>query len=192
GSNGNIDGSLNPRFTDADNGDFSLQTNSPAINTGRNEAYPGDLTTARDLAGNPRLLGMFVDMGAYESGVAAITALADIPAIPVPFGTMRSEISVPDPLTVEATLNDGSTAQVVLDNDLTHWTLVFPSSGAYDGNVAGRYRFEIEVGSDPSGAFGNPLGLRATVDVIVQKGVPVVVWEKPAALTYGDPLTIEQ
>ncbi|WP_353128301.1 choice-of-anchor Q domain-containing protein [Parapedobacter pyrenivorans] len=192
GSNGNIDGSLDPRFTDADNGDFSLRTNSPTINQGRNEDYPGDLTTARDLGGNPRLLGVVIDMGAYESGVAAITALADIPAIPVPLGTTRSEISVPDPFTVEATLNDGSTAQVVLDHDLTHWALTFPSSGIYDGNVAGRYRFEIEVGSDPSGAFGNPLGLRATVEVIVQKGVPVVVWEKPTALTYGDPLTIEQ
>ena len=57
---GNI--KADPKFADAANGDFRLQTNSPCINTGTNEY----VASAFDLDGNPRILGGRVDMGAYE------------------------------------------------------------------------------------------------------------------------------
>ncbi len=61
---GNIDAS--PMFTDAAAGNYSLHANSPAVNSG-NSALFTDPATATDLAGNPRLFGSSIDMGAYES-----------------------------------------------------------------------------------------------------------------------------
>ncbi len=63
-----------PAFTNAPNattapftnGDYSLQGTSAAINVGSNSAYPNNLNTSLDLAGNPRLFGTIIDMGAYE------------------------------------------------------------------------------------------------------------------------------
>jgi hypothetical protein len=58
----NID--ANPMFVDFDGGDLQLTVGSPAVNTGNTLALPIDLLT--DLAGNPRVIGSAVDMGAYE------------------------------------------------------------------------------------------------------------------------------
>lgn len=46
-----------------------LQHNSPGVNSGSNDAYGdsgGNIETDLDLAGNPRLYGTTIDMGAYE------------------------------------------------------------------------------------------------------------------------------
>ncbi len=190
GSDGNLDGTLDPLFNSADNGDFSLKATSPVIDKGSNDRYPGDLATDLDLAGNPRLSGVAIDMGAYESGVVAITAFADIPAITVPFGTVLSEISVPDLFTVETTLSDEGVIAIELERDPTEWTLT--SGAAYNGEVAGTYAFDITVPGNPSAGYGNPLGLRATMEVIVEKGMPVISWADPASITYGTMLGDDQ
>jgi predicted outer membrane repeat protein len=54
---------------DDDYGDLRLQATSPCINAGSNAAVPAGVTT--DLAGNRRIIGPSVDMGAYEYGVTA-------------------------------------------------------------------------------------------------------------------------
>jgi hypothetical protein len=51
-----------PLFVNAAAGNFQLQPNSPCINAGNN-AY---VSTPTDLAGNPRIVGGTVDIGAYE------------------------------------------------------------------------------------------------------------------------------
>jgi hypothetical protein len=51
-----------PAFVDLAGGDFHLQSNSPCINSGDN-FY---VSTTDDLDGNPRIVGITVDMGAYE------------------------------------------------------------------------------------------------------------------------------
>jgi hypothetical protein len=51
-----------PFFVNPEAGDFRMQSNSPCINAGRN-AYVATMT---DLAGNPRISGGTVDVGAYE------------------------------------------------------------------------------------------------------------------------------
>lgn len=56
-----------PLFTDAANGNFTLKTSSPCKNTGNSAAN----ATATDLAGNPRISGFAIDMGAYELQSAA-------------------------------------------------------------------------------------------------------------------------
>ncbi|MES2518978.1 MAG: choice-of-anchor D domain-containing protein, partial [Bacteroidota bacterium] len=60
----NID--ANPLFVDAANGNFSLQACSPALNVGDNTVN----TTTTDLAGNLRLFGTKIDLGAYELQMA--------------------------------------------------------------------------------------------------------------------------
>jgi hypothetical protein len=63
-----VDGGNNldadPLFVDLLGGDLQLTVGSPAANTGNTLALPMNLPT--DLAGNPRVVGTAVDMGAYE------------------------------------------------------------------------------------------------------------------------------
>ncbi len=60
---GNIDS--DPCFADPGAYNLRLRDNSPCINVGDNSAVPESVTT--DLDGNPRIMRLIVDMGAYES-----------------------------------------------------------------------------------------------------------------------------
>ncbi len=53
-----------PRFVDAAIGDFRLHGSSPCIDKG---VYRAWMTGAMDLAGNPRIIGAAVDIGAFEA-----------------------------------------------------------------------------------------------------------------------------
>ncbi len=63
GGSGNNISNVDPLFVNAGAGNFRLQNTSPAINTGVVTVS----TAAVDLAGNPRVVGSTVDIGAYES-----------------------------------------------------------------------------------------------------------------------------
>ncbi len=58
-----------PLFTDAANEDFTIQTTSPAKDSGDNTRIPSGISS--DLYGNQRIFNATVDMGAYEFGPAA-------------------------------------------------------------------------------------------------------------------------
>jgi hypothetical protein len=51
-----------PDFVNLSSGNFQLQPSSPCINAGNNSF----VTISNDLAGNPRIVGGIVDLGAYE------------------------------------------------------------------------------------------------------------------------------
>ncbi|NRD20880.1 T9SS type A sorting domain-containing protein [Winogradskyella eckloniae] len=63
----------NPLFTDSVNGDYTLQSSSPAIDGGDNQY----VTLNEDLLGNARIYGSAVDMGAYEFGSSLSIADAE-------------------------------------------------------------------------------------------------------------------
>jgi hypothetical protein len=101
GGSGNFTNS--PLFVNPASSNFRLETNSPCINAGNN-AYQ---TKSVDLDRNPRLVGSFVDIGAYEYQAAA----------PVPLS-----------LSVQASYTHVSTGtvitftgQIVGNADSTHW-----------------------------------------------------------------------
>jgi hypothetical protein len=54
-----------PLFNNASAGDFTLQTNSPAINAGDPNTATS-LAGTLDFSGNPRFMGGQIDLGAYE------------------------------------------------------------------------------------------------------------------------------
>ena len=62
-----VDGCIaaDPLFTDASTNDFTLQSSSPCKNAGNNTYAPTNVSPY-DVAGNPRIVGGTVDMGAYE------------------------------------------------------------------------------------------------------------------------------
>jgi hypothetical protein len=62
GGTGNL--TSNPLFVNAAAGNYQLASNSPCVNVGTNLSW---MTNATDLAGNPRIVGGGVDMGAYEN-----------------------------------------------------------------------------------------------------------------------------
>ena len=76
GGSGSNNSDANPLFVS--NTDLRLQAGSPAIDAGNNDAISQDITT--DLAGNPRIAGSTVDVGAYEFISCANTTLVYVDA----------------------------------------------------------------------------------------------------------------
>ncbi len=79
---GNIITGISP-FANENDGDYSLPPGSPAINKGNNTLYDdagGDLVNDLDLAGNPRVQGVSIDIGAYEFHGSLPVVLANFTA----------------------------------------------------------------------------------------------------------------
>lgn len=68
----NLPTKTNPLFQNPPMGNYRLQTESPAINKGSNTFFEGLNTKSKDMAGNPRLTGSAIDMGAFESPAAPL------------------------------------------------------------------------------------------------------------------------
>ncbi len=62
-----------PLFTDATNNDFTLATNSPAIDAGDTSGISSMIPIA-DLAWNNRIAGTKIDLGAYEANSTAVVS----------------------------------------------------------------------------------------------------------------------
>ena len=76
----------NPLFTNASSNDFTLQSGSPAVDSGNNSSLPAGITT--DLSGNIRIFNTTVDMGAYEYnstlGLGNVEAISSLKLYPNP------------------------------------------------------------------------------------------------------------
>jgi len=69
GTDGGNNLDVSPLFTNPAANDYTLQESSPAINAGNTALYP-NAVTSKDLAGNQRVDGNAIDMGAYEKAAA--------------------------------------------------------------------------------------------------------------------------
>src|SRR5690625_3389538 len=153
----NID--ADPLFTDPANEDYTLADNSPVINAGNNAYYTdadkgnGDLENDLDLAGNPRLFGSAIDMGAYENQSAV-----NEPSIITTSGgttTFTKPISgSPLPIAVAAALvvtdSDNSTlfsANIAITRHFQSGEddLGFSNEGSTMGTIAGNYDSGVEI-----------------------------------------------
>ncbi|MBN1671441.1 MAG: chitobiase/beta-hexosaminidase C-terminal domain-containing protein, partial [Kiritimatiellae bacterium] len=79
---------VDPEFVDVAAGDFRLKPTSPCIDGGDSTIVAAG---ARDLAGNPRVMGARVDMGAYE---CTGTATVETPAITPNGGTFTNAVQI--------------------------------------------------------------------------------------------------
>jgi hypothetical protein len=103
---GNID--TDPLFVDGEN-DFRLQSYSPCIDAGTMDLPAGIELPEFDLAGNPRISGDSIDMGAYE--------YQDSTAVepPLPKPPVRTSISsYPNPFRPSASRSGGTTIMLEL------------------------------------------------------------------------------
>ncbi len=78
--------SIMPGFTNPAANDYTLATGSPCIDGGTVTGISGYMPSL-DLAGNPRITGSAIDMGAYESAGAIPTAVHGTNAITAPLLT---------------------------------------------------------------------------------------------------------
>lgn len=156
GSDGNI--SADPRLVGS--GDYQLQPGSPAIDAG-NDSAP-DLP-ATDLAGNPRIIGAAVDMGAYEA--VANPAVATFSPATVNFGTLHSGPTVTfAPLTLTNT--GGAPLQVSADQTQPPFSV--GADGCAGASLAPGASCVVQVGFLPGTAGAASGSLQVTDSLGVQ------------------------
>lgn len=203
---GNMDGSIDPVFlstTPGEAGYLQLAACSPVISVGSNQVYLGagrDLMNDLDLAGNPRVYNSIgagvIDMGAYEyqGELVFVQSLTMPDAVQVAYGTAMEDVE-DLPTSVTASLSDDTDVSIPLDGNLANWVLTSPTGGAYDGDVAGAYVFNVPLLIPETECFLNLENLQAEVTIVVAKGTPVLAasWNGVAidmveglSLTYGD------
>ncbi len=128
----NID--ADPLFVDAVGDDFQLGANSPAIDSGDLNA-PG--LPAQDFAGNPRVVGGQVDMGAFEA-----QAVLEVAPAALDFGT----VDVGEEGRLVLTLSNTGTGGLVVNgftlSDGVNYS-IDPNGG---GDPCGPIPFTIEAG----------------------------------------------
>ncbi|MGB4775975.1 MAG: choice-of-anchor Q domain-containing protein [Daejeonella sp.] len=129
---------VDPLFTNAANGDFSLTPCSPALNIG-GPLPAGLVLPATDLAGKPRIYGTAIDLGAYELQ-AAPTELLILPAT-IPAGKVNTAY------TTMITFNGcgGATTLTLTAGALPGGILFNTATGLLSGTpiVAGTFTFTI-------------------------------------------------
>ncbi len=154
GSNGNLNApaDANLVFANAMNGDLRLLPSSPAVNSGNNSDVPPGISA--DLAGNQRIAGGAVDMGAYEFGSAAL---------PVSFGNfsaiLKNNSLYVNWTTLNETNNDFFDIEISADGK-TFRRLASVKSDAPGGNSNSSINYHFEInGSAAAALLATPVTL---------------------------------
>jgi hypothetical protein len=115
--------SADPLFVDPTQAQYSLQTTSPAVDSGTNVQCP-----AADLRNSPRPQGSRCDIGAYEVIEAQVGFLAQSTAVPEHVGAANITVTLDQVLPVTATVAY-STTTIVLGVRATPGIDYQPSAG---------------------------------------------------------------
>ena len=116
---------------DGINADWTLQNGSPCINAGN----PSGNYPATDLAGNPRIIGNRIDIGAYEyqgtGDIASVNNLKDFYIYPNP-ATDKAIILIPNKATIEfLTINGHVIKSIICSSNSALVDLKDLTSGVY-------------------------------------------------------------
>ena len=128
----------NPLFVNAANSNFTLQTGSPAINTGDNTKIPTSIT--KDLLGNQRIFDTTVDMGVYEFG-SSVLGVNDN------FNVFKSDVTVyPNPTVSNLNIKmDSNLKRAIVYSVLGNKVLETTSKKITTSNLkSGLYLIKIE------------------------------------------------
>ncbi len=113
-------------------GDYTLISGSPAINKGDNTDIPSD---AKDLAGNPRIFEMTIDMGAYENQTATV--------LPVEFTSFTVKAKLNSALLKWQTASESNNKKFIISRSFngTDFTEIGTVSGAGNSQNLNSYSF---------------------------------------------------
>ncbi|NCC52631.1 MAG: PKD domain-containing protein, partial [Spartobacteria bacterium] len=135
-----------PLFVDRANGDYRLMSNSPCINAGLGQAW---MAGAGDLDGLPRVVGMSVDIGAYE-----YQSLTDLLSVEIQASHSQAVVGVAVPFTGVVSGNEQGYVWRMGDGH-THYNVgdvsnVYAAAGSYEvtltaSNLAGAVTATVTV-----------------------------------------------
>ncbi len=167
----------NPQFIDAVNGDFSLNSNSPAIDYGENYFFAFvagvPAVSTLDYAGNPRLFNTNIDAGAYEYQNKIIKPICTTITLPsdgatnIPIGTNIIWDAVANATSYKLEIGTSSGSNDVISQDVgnvtsfdlptdlafstTYYASVIPRNSAGDATGCTEINFSTEPDSDGDG-----------------------------------------
>ncbi|MFK7904833.1 MAG: choice-of-anchor Q domain-containing protein, partial [Chitinophagales bacterium] len=164
GGSGNI--FIDPLFTDSGNGDFTLESTSPARDVGDKTAN----TTMTDLGGNPRIDNTMIDMGAYEVvfipsiniALQGSTAVDENSGAGLIFRFTRTGLTTED-ITINYSIGVGGTAANSDFNVTTNGNTTYVS-GTMKGTI------KIPVGSTFADLAITPIN-----DIVIEANEKIVV-----------------
>ncbi|WP_293786701.1 Ig-like domain-containing protein [uncultured Pedobacter sp.] len=183
---------VDPKFINPSRGDLNLQRFSPAIEKGNNPAYNAQtgnkLSTDIDLAGNPRLLGSNIDIGAYESSVnttvssSAGASGSSVSTSPFPFTVTFSE-AVNGFTISDIMVTNGKAIELSSANNTIFTFIVKPSgSGAVSVIVPANVAL---------GEAGNGNTASATYTLTPPNAAPLVTTTGGSTTFSGSPVAID-
>jgi hypothetical protein len=169
-------------FVNPTEGNYQLQSTSPCINVGYNGAVPNP-TIAIDLAGNTRICGDIVDMGAYEAQINCMVSVTNIANVP-------NTAIIGTPLTLTGT---------VVPNNATNQIIIWSVSdaGATGATIIGNTFFATTAGIAVITATiinGIAIGTNYTQDFTITVTLSFVavtdIINLPNVAIVGTPLTL--
>ena len=135
---GNID--ADPLFVGSGDFPYTLGNESPCVNSGTPDTTGLNLPEF-DLAGNPRLYGGRIEMGAYENQEVAVISVGDFE-----ISDNKTDLNIsPNPVTENATIRFSSTSSGLFDIGIYNLSGICIKSWQFQNQMAGEKEFKLDL-----------------------------------------------